>query len=154
MEEINFDLLEVYDLDWFFLVQGQWICHASSGGGLIPDSTYISKEDFHKVRAYFRGLPNIASSYMGPNGDKSEVVADDVASNPGFAHVLFALKGLWTFDIETPMRNDASYQLKACPVTPLTLSSVPEEIQEILKRTHLDVPIEELKAFQVTDFPA
>ncbi|WP_395073934.1 hypothetical protein [Flavobacterium sp.] len=122
---------QTLDIDWFFLNK-KHICFVASGGGKLPLSIAESSLDNATLVTYFRNLDDECDIIINPNLDEN-LSNEKYLSD--FIHM--SKKGLYAFD-KTILNDfsDTNYHLVTTPLIPLTLNELPENIQDILRKTN------------------
>jgi hypothetical protein len=122
---------QTLDIDWFFL-NGENICFVASGGGKLPFSVAKSSDNNDILVSYFRNLNERCDVIINPNLNKN-LTDENYLSD----FTLMSKKGLYAFD-KTILNDfsDTNYHLVTIPLNPLISNELPENIQEILKKTN------------------
>lgn len=148
---------ESYDLDWFALDKTGHLGYFASGGlGAVPrsvaddiDSTFVVldyvKKHFAEVQECNVNAEALAKTKLGGR-DQSSVAAfyRDFVS--------MAKRGLYAFNAHLWPEGRTPYYRVATPINPRSVTEVPSDIAEILKRTTLArIVFAEADEFDVPD---
>lgn len=110
--------LQCEDLLWFAVdMNGDIIAFTTGGAGCVPEFVASSKENTEALIKYFNKLKT------NSNDSDNE----------------FAAKGLFYFDVSYEDNYGDSYIKVATPSTPLNISNLPNNIQELLKNNKLEI---------------
>jgi hypothetical protein len=128
------------DLDWFAVDANGCVGHFTTAGRfLLPDSVASSKEDWERLRQYFRhDAPTDRSARMCPELPRIMKWRDEAARERYMRDFLaMASRGLFSYDAADLSADKESYIRVALPDIPLNISELPSDIQSALKRTRL-----------------
>jgi len=126
------------DFDWFAMDFASHIGHFTTGGfKKIPATVSCSADDLRTITAYFAELRSKSDYSISDHLDR--FVTDWKGAHRESRYlksfVRNARTGLFSYDIETYIKPDSQYFQVASPVTPLSVSDLPESIQAIIRRT-------------------
>jgi hypothetical protein len=129
---------ETQDLDWFGLDDEGAIGHFTTGGhGALPRSVASSIEDLQRVTEFFTKQCVAAVSPIVCQGLDLHVVLKDEGAKARYLkdYIKMASHGLFSYDYIPMERRPTGYFQVAKPSTPLHVTSLPQEIRQILERT-------------------
>ena len=121
------------DFDWFAVDDQGWIGHFTTAGfKLLPRSVSPSQEDLKLVTGYFERSAPIREGHFVDNEIIPTLKNEKDPERRLRDFVAMANRGLYSYDIES--YGDTYFRV-AIPKSPMHMSDLPENIQEILKRT-------------------
>lgn len=135
------------DIDWFAIDSEGVIVHFASGGGKLPESVALHKEDTEMVSKFFRSLREVDSevnispklpTYISFSSREEESrYLQDFCS--------MSKRGMFSFDKSSPGDfENINYHLVSYPKDILKLERLPEEIASIVQRTKLKTRASEI----------
>jgi hypothetical protein len=132
---------EINDYDWFAIDIENRIAHLSSAGGILPSSVTQSAEENILLVDYFQSLDikennfSINNSFQVP----SNMQRPEIRKMFFRYYALYSAMGLYSFarnEFNSDGKwSDFEYSLLTIPAAPLSLQSLPIDIQEIVSRT-------------------
>lgn len=128
------------DIDWFAVDKEGNVIHFASGGGQLPYSVALSKEDNEKIAIYIRTLP-----VKSENVKISPVLGDEITfSNEQEKDrylrdfTMASKKGMFSFDKSSPGDFlNKNYHLVTIPGNLLKISDLPSDIALVINRTKI-----------------
>ena len=129
------------DFDWFGVDENGYVGHFTTAGfKLLPKSVSASAEDLKKVTDYFKQVKPRKAGYS-VNADLEKHVGPFENENEKAKYLSdfseMAVRGLYSFDIDTYVKPGLAYFCVAIPLQPLTLDLLPADIRSIVARTVL-----------------
>lgn len=110
---------------------------ATAGFKKLPLSVAQSAEDLASITEYFRSL-NVVADYQVDDDLATEIPApENRAQRYLSSFIEMAGRGLYSFDISSYLRPDASYFRVAIPKRPLHFDELPKSICKIVSLTRL-----------------
>ena len=135
MMRISEDEQSCTDFDWYCVDREGGIGHFTSAGfKLIPPSVAESSEDLNFLDQFFNNLNPVQDAHtldehLSPEQRTERYLRSFTA---------MADRGLYSFDIESYLKQGICYFRVAIPRRPLQFSDMPEKVREILGRTLLE----------------
>jgi hypothetical protein len=132
---------EINDYDWFAVDIENKIAHLSSAGGILPSSVTQSAEDNLLLVAYFQSLEVKENDFLiNVNFQVPSNMQRPEMQKMFFRYnALYSTRGLYSFARNEFNNNgewsDFEYSLLTIPTKPLSLQSLPIDIQEMVSRT-------------------
>ena len=126
------------DFDWFGLDCEGAIGHFTTAGFKnLPKSVAKSREDLDLLLSYFEDAP-FREGHLVDSG-VSRQIPEEISRGERYlrSFVAIADKGLYSYDIDSYLREGICYFRVALPVRPLHVSDLPMEVREVLSRTML-----------------
>jgi hypothetical protein len=131
--------VETQDLDWFAIDKEGAVGHFTTGGfGVLPRPAASSYGDLKKLLGFFRETLAPATTASISNNLQSHKQFNNDSAKSRYLHdsIAMASRGLFSFDCCYGNRPTGYFKV-TLPSKPLHFSSLPVEIQQILKRTVL-----------------
>ena len=129
------------DFDWFCVDSEGFIGHfATAGFKMLPASVAKSRENLDLLMHYFAGVAPSRGGHI-VDGDLVRHLPKGTSISERFlrSYVAMADKGLYSYDIESYLREDITYFRVALPMCPLHISELTIEMREVLGRTVLEM---------------
>ena len=134
------------DIDWFAVDESEEIAHFASAGKLLPKSIAASREDSERVREFFRSLSTNRTAAMTDSqiDEFVQLKGESLRIQYLVDFQSMSRRGLYSYD--TPLEADrSSYFRVSCPLNPLKLAELPDDIRTIVERTRITSSFKELK---------
>lgn len=129
------------DFNWFAVDERGYLAHfATAGFKLLPATVSSSAEDLTLITDYFiNRAPAISGHAVNRDieRDRCDWKGEDGEARYLRSFVEMALRGLYSYDIETYIRPTTAYFCVAIPTRPLSIEDLPEEVGVIVRRTVL-----------------
>jgi len=128
------------DFDWFCVDNEGFIGHFTTAGfKRLPKSVAACREDLDSLMRYFKSAAPLREGHI-VDSDLATHVPDVMSRGERHLHSFVAMadKGLYSYDIESYLRENSVYFRVALPIRPLHVSELPSEISKILCGTILE----------------
>jgi len=134
---------ETTDFDWFGVDAEGFIGHFTHAGfKRLPASVASSAEDLKFVSEYFQKHAAVRGAHLVDETSLSSALNRQWRGEREETRYLrdfvaMADRGLFSFDIDSYLTPGIAYFRVACPLSPITVEQLPEEIRQVLARTRL-----------------
>jgi hypothetical protein len=124
---------QTLDIEWFF-TDNHHVAFVASGGGKLPSSVAVSRDENALLVAYFNELPETSDAIINPGLHQIVSVKADEANLSYFVEM--AKRGLFAYD-RTILNNfsKTGHHLVASPSAPLNIKQLPADISTLLCKT-------------------
>lgn len=140
MSRIESEELCCLDVEWYGVDRsGHVAVFCSAGAADVPEFVCEDKEKWERLIELFDGLPAISDTQICFRPCKRNPFPVEVAEG-------FSGKGLYYYDADDHSQSERNsavlqryYTISSKPVSPVRLSDLPAEIQELLKNQALPI---------------
>jgi hypothetical protein len=152
--EYTEEMQSYLDLDWFLIDINKKVAHCASGGGKLPKSVAISKEEQEEMASFIRTLPEVSENIIINPNLNSYLTFNTAQDKERYLQdfIFMAKRGLYSYD-KTIINNpqDFKYHLVAKPTMLLVSSNFPPNIIRILGKTLFEGDLNEAEIIISTE---